>query len=70
MKFGKPISDLSDREIEIILLLCDELINIEIGEKLFISDRTVETHRRNIRKKIGCHSVVGIVKYAYGMGYI
>jgi DNA-binding CsgD family transcriptional regulator len=55
---------LSEREIKIIRLLCQELSNREISEKLFISIHTVEKHRENIMKKTGARNLAGITKYA------
>jgi len=55
---------LSNREIEIIKLFSDGMTYIEIGEKLFISPRTVETHKRNIMKKLNLATSVDLVKYA------
>jgi two-component system nitrate/nitrite response regulator NarL len=55
---------LTARELEIIKLIADELSNGEIGEKLFISERTVETHRKNIFRKTNKKSVAGLIKYA------
>lgn len=55
---------LTPREIEIVKSIADELNNAEIGEKLFISERTVETHRKNIFRKTGTKSVAGLIKYA------
>ena len=39
--------------------------NKQIAETLFISERTVETHRKNIFRKTNTNSVIGLVKYAY-----
>lgn len=58
------IEDLTKREHEILKLIVDEHTNIEIGEKLFISPRTVDTHRRNLLLKIGVKNTAGLVKYA------
>lgn len=55
---------LTDREIEIITLISLELSGKEISDKLFISTNTVETHRKNIMKKIGAKNTIGLVKYA------
>ena len=54
------------REIEIIRLIEKEQCNKDIATKLFISERTVETHRKNIFRKLGSNSVIALVKYAYG----
>ena len=56
---------LTDREIEIIRLIEKEYNNRQIAEALFISERTVETHRKNIFRKTRTNSVIGLVKYAY-----
>ena len=56
---------LTDREVEIIRLIEMEYSNRQIAEKLFISERTVETHRKNIFRKTGTNTVIGLVKYAY-----
>lgn len=56
---------LTRREIEIIQLIEKEYSNKEIAEELFISERTVETHRKNIFRKTGTNTVIGLVKYAY-----
>ena len=56
---------LTEREIEIIRLIEKEYNNKQIAEALFISERTVETHRKNIFRKTSTGSVLGLVKYAY-----
>ncbi len=56
---------LTGREIEIIRLIEKEYSNRQIAEALFISERTVETHRKNIFRKTNTNSVIGLVKYAY-----
>jgi two-component system nitrate/nitrite response regulator NarL len=61
---------LTKREIEIVKMIGAELTNGEIAEKLFLSERTVETHRKNIFKKTGSKSVVGLMNYAYEHGMI
>jgi len=56
--------ELTAREKEILVLLCQELSNIEIGERLFISPRTVEGHRNNLLQKTGCRNTAGLVVFA------
>jgi DNA-binding NarL/FixJ family response regulator len=51
--------------VEIIRLIEKEYNNKQIAETLFISERTVETHRKNIFRKTGTGSIIGLVKYAY-----
>jgi len=55
---------LSPREIEIITLISLEYSGKEIGEYLFISTNTVETHRKNIMRKLQTKNTIGLVKYA------
>ena len=56
---------LTAREIEIVQLIEKELSNKQIAEQLFLSERTIETHRKNIFRKTNTSSVIGLVKYAY-----
>jgi two-component system, NarL family, nitrate/nitrite response regulator NarL len=56
---------LTAREIEIVQLIEKEMSNKQIAEKLFLSERTIETHRKNIFRKTNTSSVIGLVKYAY-----
>jgi DNA-binding NarL/FixJ family response regulator len=58
-------SHLTDRELEVIRLIEQEYSNKQIAERLFISERTVETHRKNIFRKTKTNSVIGLIKYAY-----
>jgi DNA-binding NarL/FixJ family response regulator len=58
----KEIS-LSAREIEVVELIAKEYTNAKIAEALFISERTVETHRKNIFRKTDTKSVLGLLKY-------
>ncbi|PZU86699.1 MAG: DNA-binding response regulator [Chryseobacterium sp.] len=55
---------LSNREIDVVKLICEEKTNQEIADKLFLSPRTVESHRQRILDKIGAKNTVGIVIYA------
>jgi DNA-binding NarL/FixJ family response regulator len=59
---NKP--NITNREREIIQLIAKECSNAQIAEKLFISERTVETHRKNIFRKTNTKSVVGLLKFA------
>jgi len=61
---------LTDREKEILLLICAELTMKEIGQRLFLSENTVRNHRVNIMEKIGVNNIVGLVKYAYEIGLV
>jgi DNA-binding NarL/FixJ family response regulator len=55
---------LTSREIEIIKLIVEEKSTNDISKELFISSGTVESHRRNIFKKLGVKNMVGVVKFA------
>lgn len=55
---------LTPREIEIVRLIANELTNAEIGERLFISLQTVETHRKNIMRKTEAKTAMGLVNMA------
>jgi len=59
------LKELTKREIEIIQLVSQGFFNIEIGKKLFISHRTVDTHRTNIMRKLDLHNVAEIVRFAF-----
>ncbi len=61
---------LTDRELEIIKLIAKELNNAQIGDALFISERTVETHRKNIYRKTNTTNIVGLLKFAFANGLI
>jgi DNA-binding NarL/FixJ family response regulator len=60
----ETILPLSKREIEIIRLIVNDVPCHEIANQLFISPKTVETHRRNIFKKLKIHSVVALTRFA------
>lgn len=65
---GKP--NLSAREMEVLNLVAKEYTNEQIAEALFISERTVEAHRRNIFIKTKTKTLVGLIKYAISKGLI
>jgi two-component system, NarL family, response regulator DegU len=62
--------NLTDREQEILQLVCQELTLKEISDRLSISENTARNHRVNIMEKIGVKNTVGLVKYAYEVGII
>jgi DNA-binding NarL/FixJ family response regulator len=61
---------ISPREIEVLKLIAQEFSNSEIAEKLFISIRTVDTHRRNLLEKLGAKNTAGLVKFAIQKGLV
>lgn len=58
-------SHLTPREVEIVKLITEELTTNEIATKLFISPRTVDTHRKNILEKTNSKTIVGLIKFAF-----
>lgn len=67
-EMNKPNSEpelLTERELDVLRLIAKEFSNKEIADKLFISERTVETHRKNIFRKTKTSSLVGLIKFAY-----
>ena len=64
MRNGSVPCDLSEREKEILLEICNGLSNQEVADKLFISKRTVEKHRANLMLKTGCSNTASLVVYA------
>jgi len=60
-----PENQITDRELEVLRLLAQELTSKQIAEKLFISERTVETHRKNLMRKTGANNGIGLIRYAY-----
>lgn len=61
---------LSDREIEIIRLICNGLTYKEIANNLNISARTVESHKNNIQDKLNIHTIPELVRFALKNNYI
>ncbi len=59
---------LTPREREVLQLLAEGLTSPQIGQRLFIATTTAETHRRNIMRKLGIHSVADLTKYAVREG--
>ena len=62
--------DFTKRELDVIKLLVDGHTNKEVGDKLFISHRTVDTHRTNIMKKVGVNNVAGLISFAIKNGLV
>lgn len=63
-----PHTLLSDRELEIFRLLVTGKSVNEIAEQLFISNKTVSTHKANLQEKTGLHNVADLVRYAVQHG--
>lgn len=62
------LSLLTEREIEVLKQIAEGFSNKEIAEQLFLSPRTVDTHRQNIMKKLNVNKVVGLIKFALKNG--
>ncbi len=56
--------DLTEREKEILQLICEQNTTPEIAKKLFISPRTVDGHRNNLLSKLNCKNIAGLVVFA------
>ena len=61
---------LTDRELEVLRLICGELTTQQISEKIFLSPRTVEGLRQKLLEKTGAKNIVGLVMYAFRNGLI
>jgi len=61
-------ASLSPREKEVLQLLAEGLSSPEIGKRLYIATTTVESHRRNVMRKLRIHSVADLTKYAIREG--
>ena len=59
---------MTQREREVLQLILDEHSNQEIAERLYISPRTVETHRYNLQQKLNVRNTAGLVRVARQMG--
>ena len=60
---------LSQREQEILCLIADGRDNVEIGLRLHLSTATVQTHRRNLFKKLSIHDTPALMRYAIDQGF-
>jgi DNA-binding NarL/FixJ family response regulator len=67
---SKSIPKLSRREKEVLLLITREHTTAEIAEKLFISQNTVETHRKNLLQKLNVRNTAGLVRLAMEKGLV
>jgi two-component system response regulator NreC len=67
---NQPAEQLTEREAEILKLIAEGFSNKEIGAKLFISHRTVDTHRTNLMKKLNIGNIAGLISYAIKNGIV
>lgn len=61
---------LTNREVEVLKLICKQYSGVEIAEKLFLSSRTVEGHRNNLLRKTECKNMIGLIIYAIQNEYV
>ena len=61
---------LSDREREVLILVAEGYSTKEIGDKIFLSAKTIETHRKNIMNKLEVHNTAGMVRVAVKEGLL
>jgi DNA-binding NarL/FixJ family response regulator len=67
---GQPNEVLTERETEVLKLIAAGFSNKEIGDQLFISHRTVDTHRTNLMKKLDVNNIAGLISYAIRNGIV
>jgi two-component system, NarL family, response regulator NreC len=66
----KGLQDVSKRELEILKLLAEGLTNQQIGEKLFISTRTVESHKTHVMQKLGLKTNIDLFRFLTRQGFL
>lgn len=69
LKVPKNDNALTNREVEILQLICQQFTAEEIGNRLFISPKTVNGHRNNLLQKTGSRNINGLVMYAIKHGF-
>lgn len=67
---SNPLQSLSPREKEILKLIAEEHTSSEIGELLFISEKTVEKHRASLMEKLHARNIAGLVRFAIKYGLV
>jgi two-component system response regulator NreC len=70
VKAAEPYDQLTTREREILQLAAQGCTNTEIASRLFISSRTVETHRTNLMRKLSLHNHIQLIQFAIQHGII
>jgi len=69
LKYNEAYEQLTKREKEVLRLIVKEKRSSEIADELSISKRTVETHRRNIMKKLPANNTESLIKQAIDLGF-
>ena len=67
---GQTLSELSERETEVLRLIAWGYSNKEIATRLDLSVKTIESHKANAMKKLGMSSRIDIVRYAVVQGWM
>lgn len=62
--------NISEKELQVVKLACKEYSTIEIADKLNISHRTVETHRRRLMEKTNAKNFIGAIIYVFKFGHL
>jgi DNA-binding NarL/FixJ family response regulator len=66
----KTLADLTEKEIQVLILLCEEKTSQQISEEIYLSARTVEGIRTSLMSKIGAKNLAGLVSFAYKNGLV
>jgi DNA-binding NarL/FixJ family response regulator len=66
----RPDIDLSERELQVLHLICEEKTNVEIGATIFLSSRSVEGIRQRLIEKVGARNTAGLVLFAVKNGIV
>jgi DNA-binding NarL/FixJ family response regulator len=61
---------LTQREIQVLILISEGMTNVQIADKFFLSNHTVNTHRKNIMQKLGVNNTASMVMYAVKSGFV
>jgi DNA-binding NarL/FixJ family response regulator len=62
--------ELSERELQVLHLICEEKTNVEIGQTIFLSSRSVEGIRQRLIEKVGARNTAGLVLFAVKNGIV
>ena len=68
--FRSTLTHFSPREFEVLRLVADDRCNQEIADQLYLSVRTIESHRRALLQKSGTRTLAGLVAWALRMGMV
>jgi DNA-binding NarL/FixJ family response regulator len=66
----RPDIELSERELQVLRLICEEKTNVEIGQMIFLSSRSVEGIRQRLIEKVGARNTAGLVLFAVKNGIV